>query len=89
MHFKINRTLIESPDEPDIFMSMYNLLGYSQNYSVTSESLWNYYKDEIDNINDNTTDGKSFKYKKLVGKTPARPGNERNPNRAAITTFND
>ena len=89
MHFKINRTLIESPDEVDIFMSMYNLLGYSQNYSVTSRSLWNYYKDEIDNINDNASDGKSFKYKKIVGKSPARPGNERNPDRPAIPTLND
>ena len=26
---------------------MYNLLEYSENYSMTSESLWNYYKDEV------------------------------------------
>ena len=28
-------------------MPMYNLLVYSGNYSMTSGSLWNYYKDEI------------------------------------------
>ena len=28
-------------------MSMYDLLEYSENYSVTSRSLWNYYRDEI------------------------------------------
>ena len=30
-------------------MPMYNLLEYSDNYSTTSGSLWNYY---IDKIND-------------------------------------
>ena len=28
-------------------MLMYKLLEYSNNYSVTSGNLWNYYKDEI------------------------------------------
>ena len=28
-------------------MPMYNLLEYSQNYSMTSESLLHYYKDKI------------------------------------------
>ena len=31
-------------------MPMYNLLEYSHNYSMSSGSLWNYYRDEI---NDN------------------------------------
>ena len=54
-------------------MPMYNLLEYSQNYSTTSGSLWNYYRDEIDDVNDNTSEGKSFIYKtKIVGKTPER-----------------
>ena len=54
-------------------MPMYNLLEYSQNYSTTSGSLWNYYRDEIDGFNDNTSEGKSFIYKtKIVGKTPGR-----------------
>ena len=26
---------------------MYNLLEYSDNYSMTSASLWNYYRDEV------------------------------------------
>ena len=50
-------------------MLMYNLLEYSQNYSMTSGSFWNYYRNEIDNTIDNTSVGKSFKYKaKIVGK---------------------
>ena len=35
---------------------MYNLLEYSENYSMTSGSLWNYYRDEVnvdENVNDN------------------------------------
>ena len=65
---KINSTLIENTEDLDIVMSMYNLLEYSQNYSMTSGSLWNYYRYEIDDVNDNASDGKSFKYKtKVIG----------------------
>ena len=36
-------------------------------------NLWNYYRDEIDDV-DNASDGKSFKYKtKILGKTSRRP----------------
>ena len=53
---------------------MYNLLEYSQNYSITSGSFCNYYRDEIDDVNDNASDGKSFKYEtKILGKTPEIP----------------
>ena len=53
---KINSKLIDSAEDLDIVMSIYNLLEYSQNYSMTSGSLWNYHSDEIDNINDNASD---------------------------------
>ena len=50
-------------------MLMYNLIEYSDNYSKSSGSLWQYYKDDP---NDNLTDSKSFKFKvKITGKTPA------------------
>ena len=53
---------------------MYNLLEYSQNYSMTSGRLWNCYRDKIDDVDDNASDGKSFKYKrKIIRKTEARP----------------
>ena len=44
---------------------------------MTLGSLWRLnYRGKIDHINDNDSDGKSFKYKtKIVGKTPARPRN--------------
>ena len=53
---KINSTFIENPEDLDTIMAMYNLLEYSDSYSMTSRSLWNYYRDEINddaNVNDN------------------------------------
>ena len=61
---KINSTLIDNTEYIHIVMPMYNLLEYSQSYSVISGSLWNYYRDIIDDVDDNASDGKSFKYKK-------------------------
>ena len=41
-------------EDLDIVIPMYNLLEYSDNYSMTSGSLWNYYRDEInDDANEN------------------------------------
>ena len=61
-------------------MPMYNLLEYSQTYSMTSGSLCKYYTDEIDDVDENSSNGKLFEYKtKIVGKIPqkpARPVNE-------------
>ena len=49
-------------------MPMYNLIEYSDNYSKTSGSLWQCYKDDP---NDNLTDSESFKSKvNITGKTP-------------------
>ena len=36
---KINNTLIENAEDLDIVMLMYNLLEYSNNFSMTSGSL--------------------------------------------------
>ena len=34
-------------------MPMYNLLEYSDNYSMTSGRMWNYYRDEVnDSVNE-------------------------------------
>ena len=49
-------------------MPMYNLIEYSDNYSKTSGSLWQHYKDDP---NDNLVSSESFKYKvNITGKTP-------------------
>ena len=47
---------------------MYNLTEYSDNYSKTSGSLWQYYKDDLNN---NISRSESFKSKvKIMEKTP-------------------
>ena len=44
----------------DIVMPMFNLLEYSKNYSKTSGSFWNYYRDELtDDTNDNNNPNKN------------------------------
>ena len=74
-------TFIENAEELDIVTPMYYLLEHSNNYSLTSVSLWNCYTDEIndvknENVNDRmnnykTITSKSFEYKtKLKGTTP-------------------
>ena len=51
---KVNNTFIDSTKELHIVISMYNLSEYSDNYSMISGSLWNYYRDEIyDNAHEN------------------------------------
>ena len=80
---KINNTFIDNVEDLDIVMPIYNSLEYSNNYPMISSSLWNYYRDEINNdgnknndannfrINKNKTRiSKIFEYKtKLVGRT--------------------
>ena len=49
-------------------MPIYNFIEYRDNYSKTSGSLWQYYKDDP---NDNTVQSESFKFKiNITGKTP-------------------
>ena len=49
---KINAILIDNDEYIDIVMPMYNLTEYSDNYSKTPGSLWQYCK-EIPAVNDN------------------------------------
>ena len=40
-------------------MPMYNLLEYSANFCMTSRSLWNYYRDEVnDSVHENDDNDK-------------------------------
>ena len=50
-------TFTENTKDLDIAMPMYNLLEYSDNYCMTSQSLSNYHRDEIADVNDNTLEG--------------------------------
>ena len=69
---EINETFVDETDFINITMPMYNLLEYSDNYSDTSCSLWQFKRDEITNNADVTNDNNapSFKYKaNLIGNT--------------------
>ena len=64
---RINNTDIYNAQ--DIVMPMYNMIEYSDNYSKTSGSLLQYYKDDS---NDNIANSESFKCKiKITGNIPA------------------
>ena len=43
---KINNTLLDNVEDVDVVMPMYNSFEYSKNYSKTTSSFWNYYRDE-------------------------------------------
>ena len=61
---KINSTLTDNAEDLDIIMPMYHLSEYTQNYSMKSWRLWNCYREKIDDINHNASNGKSVKSKK-------------------------
>ena len=74
---EINNIQVDNSKDTDIVMPMYNLIEYSDNYSKTSGSLWQYYKDipavNNDNAAVNFTDNNlthSLKFKvKMTGQT--------------------
>ena len=70
---EINETFIDEATHINITMPVYNLNEYSDNYSDTSVSLWQFKKDEITNNADVSNDNApSFKYKaNLIGNTEA------------------
>ena len=70
-NLEINGEHVETAENLDIAMPMYNLIEYSNNYQDSSATLYQYKRDEPpDNIADNLTqdNSKSFDYKvKLLG----------------------
>ena len=71
---EINNTQKDNAENIDIIMPMYKLIEYGDNYSETSGSLWQFYRDKpfiIDNDAiadfpaDNNNSG-SFKYKTKI-----------------------
>ena len=66
---RINGTEIDNAQDIDIVMPMHNLNKYSDNFSKTSGSLWQYYQDDP---SDSIMQSESFKSKiKIRAKTPA------------------
>ena len=43
---EINNTKTDHAKDIDVVMPMYSLIEYSDNYSKTSEGLWQYYREE-------------------------------------------
>ena len=65
---EINNTQIDHAKNLDVVMPMYNLIECSDNYSKTSRSLWQYYRDEA---NANMANSESFRSEiKITGNTP-------------------
>ena len=72
----MNNAFVGNAEDLYIIMSMYNMLEYSDNYSMKSGSLWNFYRNEVnDDANENNAannrtsnikmiTSKSFEYKK-------------------------
>ena len=62
---EINNAQLDNVKDIDIVMPMYNLVEYRDNYTKTSRSLWQYYRDEP---SDDLKDSESFKSKiKITG----------------------
>ena len=79
-NLEINDEHVNTAENLDIVMPMYNLLEYSDNYQDSSATLYQYKRDEPpedDVVADLTADNSdSFKYKiKLLGNVTEVPGN--------------
>ena len=72
---RINGRNIDKAQDIGIVMPMYNLIEYSNNYSKTSGSLRQYYKDEQNN---NLADSQSFKSKVKITRNTPDGGNTKN-----------
>ena len=80
---EINNTQVDDAKDLDIVMPTYNVIEYDSNYAQTSESLWPFYRDEL---NHNLRDSKLFKSKI---KTKANSPNEKNTkDSSTIKIFN-
>ena len=73
---RVNNIQVDNAQDIDIVMRMYNLIEYSDNYSRTPESLWQYckvihvnnYGNVVDFNGANATDSFNFKAK-ITGQT--------------------
>ena len=79
---EINETFVDEADFINITMPMYNLIEYSDNYSDTTGSLWQFRRDEIEEDADLTiNNASSFKHKaNLIADTVADGANRKKEN---------
>ena len=60
---KINKRFMGNTKDLDIVTPIYSLLECRENYSMTLGRFQKYYRDKIDDVYDDASDGISFKYK--------------------------
>ena len=82
--FKLNDEQVDTAENLDLTMNLYNMLGYSDNYADTTGSLYQYKRPEPRDNNGNVgnlgTDLSSFKYQsRLVQKQLTTPNSENVP----------
>ena len=79
---EINGTFVDAANFINTTIPLYNLIEYSDNYSDTSGSLWNFKRDDIERDVDLTVDNlSSFKYKpNIIGNTDANEANRKKEN---------
>ena len=66
---EINNAQVDNAKYIDVVLPMHNLIEYSDNYSKTSRTLWQYYRDDP---KDTITESESFRKRtKMAGKIPA------------------
>ena len=68
-------------------MLIYNLLEYSDNYSMTSGSLWNYYRDDINDDENEIDDNAEKIYNNKKSKTKKVGATQDNANRLNAKVF--
>ena len=79
---EINNTQINNAKYIDIVKPIYNLIKYSDNYSKTSENLWQYYRDgpfldnngAIADFPPDNNNSASFKFKTKIADTAGNDG---------------
>ena len=87
----LNDTHVDESDNLDLIMNMYNLIEYSDNYSDSNASLYQFKRQEpLDNNTDLTIAGSSsFKYKSnLLGNSIAESNNAVSKNAKIIVPLN-
>ena len=66
---KISNTFIDNVEDLNIVMPIYNLVEYSNTYSMTAGSLWDYYGDEVnDSVIENNDDCNKMNNKIITSK---------------------
>ena len=79
---EINNTQVDDAQKIDVVMPIYNLIEFSDAYSKTSRSLWQYYRDEpaLDNNGniidypDDNNNSALFKFKQKITRQTGNGG---------------